>query len=81
MAGKWIPNEQTLSPCTENVTVKSSTDVLTDVTFFALFGFVAQADFKSVDFTGQVTERAEKYILKVCNPVNSKIRIKILIQT
>lgn len=30
---------------------------LTDVAFFALFGFVAQADFESVDFTGQVTER------------------------
>lgn len=38
--------------------------MLTDVTFFALFGFVAQADFKSVDFTGQVTERAEKYIFE-----------------
>lgn len=32
---------------------------LTDVTLFALFGFVAQADFKSVDFTGQVAARAE----------------------
>lgn len=32
------------------------TDVLTDVAFFALFCFVAQADFKSVDFTRQVTE-------------------------
>lgn len=32
------------------------TEVLTDVTFFALFCFVAQADLKSVDFTGQVTE-------------------------
>lgn len=30
---------------------RKSTDVLTDVTFFALFCFVAQADFKSVDFT------------------------------
>lgn len=38
------------------------TDVLTDVTFFALFCFVAQADFKSVDFTWQVTETTDKYI-------------------
>lgn len=30
---------------------------LTDVALFALFGFVAQADFKPVDFTGQVAER------------------------
>lgn len=38
-------------------------NVLTDVTFFALFCFVAQADFKSVDFTRQVTETTKKYIL------------------
>lgn len=35
-------------------------DVLTDVVLFALFRFVAQADFKSVDFTGQVTETTNK---------------------
>lgn len=29
---------------------------LTDVALFALFGFVTQADFKAVDFTGQVAE-------------------------
>lgn len=39
------------------------TDVRTDVTFFALFCFVAEADFKSVDLTRQVTEKTDEYIL------------------
>ncbi len=38
------------------------TEVLTDVTFFALFCFVAQAYFKSVDFTWQVAETTDKQI-------------------
>ena len=54
---------------TEITFVLKCANVLTDVTFFALFCFVAQADFKSVDFTRQVTETKDKYILSLCKPV------------
>lgn len=48
---------------------KKFNDVLTDVTFFALFCFVAQTDFESVDITGQVTEMTDGHILELCRQV------------
>lgn len=54
------------SPTMSNIVF---TQVLTNVTFFALFCFVAQANFKSVDFTRQVTEKqkhTKSQLTRIC---------------
>lgn len=40
------------------------TQKLTDVTFFTLFRLIAEAYFKSVDFTGQITEKNQNLKLR-----------------
>lgn len=58
--------------CETNKGIKSSimTAVLTDVAVFVLLCFVAQTDFKTVYFTGQITKTRKKKKHTVCNSAN-----------